>query len=248
LKRRSFLIAGIVFFISACGGYKPIEQYSKAIFNEPVLVKVKIDPEDPASGEYLEDEIAKMATNRLNLKLTNNVHEAKSYIIVNNYTINTTTANKDDKGNVIRYSVNAAVEFAVEDKLGFWSKNIVASEFVSVKAQSLISAQEKEKASKIAIKKAVDDFLVAIIQRTKKKAKDIKKIELKEQNKELKSGLENNKNLNNKNFDEDKGLNIPLPIDKEGNIIENNDSKTIYKLGESENGDYVEINLGQNQW
>ena len=240
---------GFLFLISGCGGYKPVEQYSKAIFNEPVLVKVKIDPEDPAAGEYLEDEIAKMATNRLNLKLTNNVHEAKNYIIVNNYTINTTTANKDDKGNVIRYSVNAAVEFAIQDRLGFWSKNIVANEFVSVKAQSLISAQEKEKAGKIAIKKAVDDFLVAIIQRTKKKAKELKKLQTQEQNKELQNSLsEQNQTSKQSEFDEDKGLNIPLPIDKDGNIIEQNNTKQVYKLGESKSGDYVEIDLGNSQW
>jgi len=161
-----------VFFVVGCG-YKPVEQYSKSLFEEPVLVTVKIDPEDPSAGEYLQDEIAKTVTTRLNLKLTKNVNRAKSYIVVNNYTINTTPSNKDDDGNVIRYSVNAAVEFAVKDRLGFWSKNIVASEYVSVKAQSLVSATEKEKAAKVAIKKAVDEFIVAVIQRAKNKKEEL---------------------------------------------------------------------------
>jgi len=164
------LIFILLFFITSCG-YKPVEKYSVNIFDNPVLVKVKLDPEDPEYGEYLEDEIAKMAINRLNLRLTKNVNEAKSYILVNNYTINTTAANRDKDGNVIRYSVNAAIEFAVKDRYGFWSKNIVANEYVSVKAQSILSSVDKEKAAKLAIKKALDEFVVAVINRANKAAK-----------------------------------------------------------------------------
>jgi len=79
-----------------------------------------------------------MAVNRLNLTITKNVDKAKSYILVNSYTINTTPETKDENGNIIRYSINAAIEFAIKDKYGFWSKNIVASEFVSVKAESSV--------------------------------------------------------------------------------------------------------------
>ena len=155
-----------------CGGYKPVAQYSKNIFAEPVLVKVKIDPEDPSTGEYLQDEVSRMAINRLNLATTKNVDEAKGYILVNNYTINTTPVTKDKNGNVIRYSINAAIEFAVKDKKGFWSKNIVSSEYVGVKAESSVSQVAKDKASKIAIRKALDSFVLAVIKRGQKYAKE----------------------------------------------------------------------------
>ncbi len=155
-----------------CGGYEPTVKYSKSIFKEPVLVHVKIDPEDPDTGEYLQDEITKMATNRLNLSTTKDVNKAKNYIIVNVYTINTTPTNKDDKGNVIRYSINAAIKFATQDKYGFWSKNIVSSEYVPVKATSSISESAKEKAAKVAIKKALDEYVYAVIQRGQKMAKE----------------------------------------------------------------------------
>ncbi len=155
-------------FIVSCGGYQPVAKYSKTLFAQPVLVKVKIDPEDPSTGVYLQEEITKMAVDRLNLTTTKNVDEAKGYILVNSYTINTTPVTKDDNGNVIRYSINAALEFAVKDKKGFWSKNIVASEYVPVKAKSSVSVAAKQKASKLAIKKALDDFVVAVIKRAQK--------------------------------------------------------------------------------
>jgi copper chaperone CopZ len=165
------LVVVMAFLISACGGYKPAPQFADDIFEQPVLVKVKIDPEDPNAGVFLQDEIAKMAVNRLNLTLTKNVDLAKSYIVVNSYTINTTPLNYDDNGNIIRYSVNAAIEFAVKDKYGFWSKNIVASEYVDVKPEAATSAFDKEKAGRIAIKKALDSFIVAVMQRSRKVGK-----------------------------------------------------------------------------
>ena len=100
-------------FIVSCGGYQPVAKYSKTLFQKPVLVKVKIDPEDPSTGVYLQEEITKMAVNRLNLTTTKNVDEAKGYILVNSYTINTTPVTKDDNGNVIRYSINAALELSL---------------------------------------------------------------------------------------------------------------------------------------
>ncbi len=173
-----YLVA--VFFtllIVACGGYKPAPQYANDIFAEPVLVKVKMDPEDPDAGVFLQDEIAKMAVNRLNLTLTKNVNLAKSYIVVNSYTINTTPLNYDENGNIIRYSVNAAIEFAIKDKFGFWSKNIVASEYVDVKPEATTSALDKEKAGKVAIQKALDTFVVAVMQRSRKVGKDKAEVE-----------------------------------------------------------------------
>jgi|AAUQ01.1.fsa_nt_gi hypothetical protein len=162
--RKIWFIFFLSLFIISCG-YKPVQKYANHLFENPVLVKVKLDPEDPESGEYLEYEASKMVVNRLNLTLTDNVDEAKGYILINNYTINTTPANKDDDGNVIRYSINAAIEFAVKDKYGFWSKNIVANEYVSVKAQSTLSSIDRQRASRLAIKKSLDEFLFAIVDR-----------------------------------------------------------------------------------
>lgn len=188
-----------------CGGYKPVAQYSKKIFKEPVLVKVKIDPEDPSTGEYLQDEISRMAINRLNLATTKNVDEAKGYILVNNYTINTTPVTKDKNGNVIRYSINAAIEFAVKDKKGFWSKNIVSSEYVGVKAESSVSQVAKDKASKIAIRKALDSFVLAVIKRGQKLEK-----EEAENNKQTNSVEPTLDNLKDSNTSNETSLNKPL--------------------------------------
>jgi hypothetical protein len=154
------------FLLVACGG-KPVAKYAANSFEQPVLVNVKIDPEDVESGEYIQDELTKTVANRLNLQITKNVDEAKGYILVNIYAVNTSPANYDDDGNVIRYSVNAAIKFAMQDKKGFWTKNIVTNEFVSVKAQSLLSQTDKHKAEKAAIRKAMDAFIIAVINRSK---------------------------------------------------------------------------------
>ena len=221
------------FLIVGCG-YKPVVEYSKTLFEEPVFVKVKLDPEDASTGEYLQDEIAKMAINRLNLSITKNVHKAKSYILVNSYTINTTPVTKDDNGNVIRYSINAAIEFAVKDKEGFWSKNIVSNEYVAVKAESSVSVSAKDKASKLAIKKALDIFVMAVMQRGQefefKKTKDTPKKE-KEQ-----SPLNSNDTFYNNTT-------------KSNDIIaiDNNEGKPLVNLvvvddDEKQNGDNIGIN------
>jgi len=162
------------FILIACGG-KPVAKYAKTVFEEPVLVNVKIDPEDVESGEFIQDELTRTVVNRLNLRVTKNVDEAKSYILVNIYAINTSPANYDDDGNVIRYSVNAAIKFAMKDKKGFWTKNIVTNEYVSVKAQSLLSQTDKQKAEKMAIKKALDHFVVAVINRAQEYEEQAKK-------------------------------------------------------------------------
>lgn len=168
---RYLVLALVALFIAGCStknGYKPTAVYSADIFDTPVLTKVKMDAEDPDIGVYLEDEIARMATNRLNLTLTKNIKEAKGYILVNKYTINTTAMNTDSNGSVVRYSVNAAMQFAIKDRHGFWSKNIVASEYVTVAPQSLVSTLEKDKASRVAIQKALDEFVMSVMQRSRK--------------------------------------------------------------------------------
>ena len=174
------------FVLIACGG-KPVAKYASTVFEEPVLVNVKIDPEDVESGEFIQDELTRTVVNRLNLKVTKNVDKAKSYILVNIYAVNTSPANYDDDGNVIRYSVNAAIKFAMKDKKGFWTKNIVTNEYVSVKAQSLLSQTDKQKAEKMAIKKALDLFVVAVVKRAQE-------YEAKEDSKK-----ENNHNIDNNN-------------------------------------------------
>ena len=165
---RVFLAIVVALLLSACGGYKPAPVYADELFDGPVIIKVKLDPEDPSSGVYLQDNIAQLAVNRLNLDVTKDAKKAKNYIVVNDYAINTSPSNSDENGNVIRYSVNAAIVFAVKDKQGFWSKNIVANEYVDVAAQSALGSVQKEEAARMAIDKALDEFVVAVIQRTKK--------------------------------------------------------------------------------
>ena len=165
---RLFMAVLVSLLLSACGGYKPAPVYANEVFENPVIIKVKIDPEDPSAGVYLQDTIAQLTVNRLNLVVTKNVNEAKNYIVVNSYAINTSPANTDENGNVIRYSVNAAIKFAIKDKMGFWSKNIVTNEYVNVAAQTALGSAEKEKAAKVAINKALDSFVVAVMQRSKK--------------------------------------------------------------------------------
>ena len=164
---RLFIAVLVGLLLSACG-YKPAPEYANEVFENPIIVKVKLDPEDPSAGIYLQDTIAQLAVNRLNLVVTKNVNKAKNYIVVNNYAINTSPANFDENGNVIRYSVNAAIKFAIKDKMGFWSKNIVTNEYVNVAAQTALGSAEKEKAAKIAINKALDSFVIAVIERSKK--------------------------------------------------------------------------------
>ena len=174
MKRLLLLIVGI-FLIVGCSSQQPVAKAANSIFDNPILVNVKIDPEDPKSGNVLEDELKKMVINRLNLQLTENIDEAKSYILVTNYIVNTVPVTKDDKGNVIRYSVYIAMQLAMKDKAGFWSKNITTGTYVVVKAKSILSEQEKEKATKVAIKKGVDELIVEIAKRAKEKANDIDK-------------------------------------------------------------------------
>jgi len=179
---RVFLAVLVSLILSACSGYKPAPEYAGEVFENPVIVKVKLDPEDPSSGVYLQDTIAQIAVNRLNLVVTKNANKAKNYIVVNDYAINTSPANYDKNGNVIRYSVNAAIKFAVKDKMGFWSKSIVTNEYVNVAAQTALGTAEKEKAARVAINKGLDSFIMAVIQRSKKFQKQ--KAEAKEKEKE----------------------------------------------------------------
>lgn len=175
----------VTVFMAACSGYKPLPQYSSELFKSPVIVKVKLDPEDPASGVYLQDTISQFVTNRLNLAITKDVNKASNYIVVNDYTINTSPANYDKNGNVVRYSVNAAIVFAVKDKKGFWSKNIVANEYVDVAPKAALATNDKDKAAKVAINRALDDFMVAIVKRSQKLQKEEEKAQkqLKDANK-----------------------------------------------------------------
>ncbi len=173
--RRLLLVIVGLFIIAGCSSQQPVANVAKSIFDNPILVNVKLDPEDPKSGNVLEDELKKMVINRLNLQLTENIDEAKSYILVTNYIVNTVPVTKDDKGNVIRYSVYIAMQLAMKDKAGFWSKNITTGTYVVVKAKSILSEQEKEKATKIAIKKGIDELIVEIAKRAKEKANDIDK-------------------------------------------------------------------------
>ncbi len=229
-----------------CGGYQPVAQYSKDIFAQPVLVKVKIDPEDPSTGEYLQDEILRMAINRLNLSTTKNVNKAKSYILVNSYTINTTPVTKDKNGNVIRYSINAAIEFAVKDKKGFWSKNIVSSEYVGVKAESSVSQVAKDKASKIAIKKALDNFVLAVIKRGQKYSKDeVKNSESKDNN----ITKQENNSFQDTQVDnaEDTNTSNETNIDNSDNSIYGNEDKPLINLvvvddDNAQSGDNMDLN------
>lgn len=170
-----FLAVLISVLITACGGYKPLPQYSNELFESPIVIKVKLDPEDPASGIYLQDTISQFIVNRLNLGITKDVNKASNYIVINDYTINTSPANYDKNGNVIRYSVNAAIVFAIKDKKGFWSKNIVRNEYVDVAPKAALATGDKDKAAKVAINKALDDFMVAIVQRSQKLQKEKKK-------------------------------------------------------------------------
>ena len=168
---RLFIAVLVGLLLSACG-YKPAPEYANEVFENPVIVKVKLDPEDPSAGVYLQDTIAQLVVNRLNLVVTKNVHKAKNYIVINSYAINTSPANTDENGNVIRYSVNAAIEFAIKDKMGFWSKNIVTNEYVNVAAQTALGSAQKEKAARVAINKALDSFVIAVIERSKKFKKE----------------------------------------------------------------------------
>ncbi len=243
--------------IVACGGYEPIPHLAKNIFQEPVLVKVSINEKDPQSGRYIEEELIKAVSNRLNLEVTQNAKIAKNYIIVTVYAVNTSVANKDDDGNVIRYSVNAAIKFAVEDRYGFWFKNIVTNEFVSVKAKSVLSENEKAKAEKIAISKAIDNFIVAVTQRAQKmKDEPVPHKEEKEDEKSLLSPSDSNTSIEvNDNFDSfdeiddsQEALNEELSLaksNKKSNKKETEkDEQKFYLIDpDDKNSDLVEIKL-----
>jgi len=159
------------FLLIGCSniGYKPIAKYSNKIFNQPIITNVKIDPEDPYTGVYLYDEITNMIKNRLNLKITKNVKEVNNYILVNRYTTTTTPTTSDDNGYTIRYTLNVVIELAIKDKYGFWSKNIIITEHVASEDNLSISQVTKNNAIKLAIKKAINNFLIAIVKRARDK-------------------------------------------------------------------------------
>ena len=171
--RRAFLIFATLFLLIGCGNYQPVNGVAKSIFDNPVLVNVQLDPEDPDSGRVLQKELKKMVINRLNLTLTENIDSASSYLLVNNYTVNTVPVTKDKDGNVIRYSIYIAMQVAMKDRAGFWSQNVTTGTYVVVKAQSQLSKQDKDKATKVAIKKAVDDLVVEITKRAKEKGDSV---------------------------------------------------------------------------
>ena len=150
--------------ITGCG-YKPVAQYGRDLLPGPVYVDVRLSGVEPQNGVYLKDEIIRMLKNRFHEKVSLHKEGAVSQIVVPGYTIGYSPLTYDKNGYVTRYRVTTDITFNLimpKEKL---SKKIVSSEDVSIQPGSLTSSVAREAAIRVAIRKAMDQFLAYVAQK-----------------------------------------------------------------------------------
>jgi len=150
--------------ISGCG-YKPAARYSQELLPDPVYVDVRLSGIEPQDGVYLKDEMIRLLKNRFHEKVSLQKESATSQIIVPTYTINYSSLTYDSNGYVTRYRVTIDITFRLITPKEKLTKKIVSTEDVSVQPGSLSSSVAREAAIRVAIRKAMDQFLAYVAQK-----------------------------------------------------------------------------------
>jgi outer membrane lipopolysaccharide assembly protein LptE/RlpB len=147
--------------ISGCG-YKPAARYGRDLLPDPVYVDVRLSGVEPQNGVYLKDEILRLLMSRFHERIAPDETTAVSRIIVPSYTISYSPLTYDTNGYVTRYRVTTEITFRLITPKETLNKKITSTEDVSIQPGSLTSSAAREYAIRVAIRKAMDQFLAYI--------------------------------------------------------------------------------------
>jgi len=157
------LIIGVL-MISGCG-YKPAARYGRDLLPDPVYVDVRLSGVEPQNGVYLKDEILRLLMSRFHERIAPDETTAVSRIIVPSYTIDYSPLTYDSNGYVTRYRVTTEITFRLITPKETLDKKITSTEDVSIQPGSLTSSAAREYAIRVAIRKAMDQFLAYVAQK-----------------------------------------------------------------------------------
>jgi len=150
--------------ITGCG-YKPVAQYGRDLLPGPVYVDVRLSGVEPQNGVYLKDEIIRLVKNRFHKRVSLNKAEALSQIVVPSYTIDYSALTYDNNGYVTRYRVTVEIMFNLITPKEKLNKQISSTEDVSIQPGSLTSSVARDAAIRVAIRKAMDQFVAYVAQK-----------------------------------------------------------------------------------
>ena len=159
-----FILIMSVLMISGCG-YKPAAQYGRDLLPDPVYVDVRLSGVEPQNGVYLKDEILRLLRTRFHERVALHKEGAVSQIIVPSYDISYSPLTYDNNGYVTRYRVTTRITFNLMTPKEKLTKKITATEDVSIQPGSLTSSAAREYAIRVAIRKAMDQFLAYVAQK-----------------------------------------------------------------------------------
>jgi len=159
-----FILIITAVVISGCG-YKPAARYGRDLLPDPVYVDVRLSGVEPQTGVYLKDEILRLLRTRFHERVALHKEEAVSQIIVPSYDISYSPLTYDNNGYVTRYRVTTKVTLNLMTPKEKLTKKITATEDVSIQPGSLTSSAAREYAIRVAIRKAMDQFLAYVAQK-----------------------------------------------------------------------------------
>ena len=166
IPHSSFLIPLMAILIAVNGcGYRPASQYARHLLPDPVYVDVRLSGVEPQNGVYLKEEIMKVLRTHFQERVVSDKKRSVSQISVPNYTISYSPLTYDTDGYVTRYRVTADIVFVLKTPKETLRKRISATEDVSIQPGSLTSTAAREYAIRVAIRKAMDNFIAWVAQK-----------------------------------------------------------------------------------
>jgi hypothetical protein len=159
-----FTLIMSVLVISGCG-YKPAARYGRDLLPDPVYVDVRLSGVEPQTGVYLKDEILRLLRTRFHERVALHKEGAVSRIVVPSYSIDYSPLTYDADGYVTRYRVSSRITFELTTPKEKLTKKISTTEDVSIQPGSLTSSLAREAAIRVAIRKAMDQFLAYVAQK-----------------------------------------------------------------------------------
>jgi outer membrane lipopolysaccharide assembly protein LptE/RlpB len=159
-----FFLLSFVSIIAGCG-YKPVAQYGKAQLPEPVYVDVQLSGVEPQNGVYLKEEIMRVLRTHFQERVVLDKAQAASELLIPRYKIDYKPLAYDTNGYVIRYRVSVDIDFLLRSPKGQLRKRIRGTEDVNIQPGSLTSDVAREQAIRVAIRKAMDDFIAYVAQK-----------------------------------------------------------------------------------
>jgi len=157
------VIANFLLIIFNGCGYKPTSYYAKNEISGKVYVDLAIDINNPQNSILVKDAMNEMIVNRFNGELTHNKNEADTVVLVKLASVSHSVLSSDNQGYAKTYRANVTISVNYKKK-GEKSKSISVSNYYdyNVKADALVSDQQKQEAVKNAATRALNDLFAKI--------------------------------------------------------------------------------------